>query len=121
MEKAKQNTDQVIKIQANVRGFLQRKVNKIANDLVEPKPQQSHRSKDKLAGGKQMENKGKPLLNGNSYARELKEMPDHSNEATRATENRLGAFIFDRIESPRSEEIIDRGPYEMDNGAIYQG
>jgi hypothetical protein len=33
-----------------------------------------------------MADKGKPLLKGNSYARELIEMPDHSNEATRATE-----------------------------------
>jgi hypothetical protein len=68
-----------------------------------------------------MENRGKPLLNGNSYARELKEMPDHSNEATRQTEARLGPFIFDRAveESNRSKEVIDRGPYEMDNGAIY--
>lgn len=33
-----------------------------------------------------MENKGKPILKGNSYAKELVEMPDHSNEATRATE-----------------------------------
>lgn len=50
-----------------------------------------------------MENKGKPLMNGNSYARELKEMPDHSNEATRNTEARLGAFVFDRQDSPRSQ------------------
>ena len=68
-----------------------------------------------------MEDKGKPLLNGNSYARELKEMPDHSNEATRTTEARLGVFLFDRQESPRTHQVIARGPYEMDNGAIYQG
>jgi len=64
---------------------------------------------------------GKPILNGNSYARELREMPDHSNEATRSTEARLGVFIYDRVQSPRSEPIIERGPYEMDNGAIYHG
>jgi hypothetical protein len=32
-----------------------------------------------------MENKGK-VLKGNSYARELKDMPDHSNEETRKAE-----------------------------------
>ena len=47
------------------------------------------------------ENKGKAVA-GNSYARELQEMPDHSNANTRATEVRLGPFIFDKIESPRS-------------------
>ena len=88
---------------------------------MDPKPQHSNRSRNKLPGGKNMENKGKPLLNGNSYARELKDMPDHSNEATRATEARLGPFVFDRIDSARSVEVIDRGPYEMDNGAIYHG
>jgi hypothetical protein len=29
------------------------------------------------------ENKGKPVLNGTQFARELKEMPDHSNKFTR--------------------------------------
>lgn len=118
---AKKHEKQVIKLQAHVRGFLQRKVNKIANDFVDPKPQHSHRSRDKLPGGKKMENKGKPLMNGNSYALELKEMPDHSNEATRLTEARLGPFIYDRIDSARSVDVINRGPYEMDNGAIYHG
>lgn len=29
------------------------------------------------------------------FIRELREMPDYSNEVTKATEARLGAFIFD--------------------------
>lgn len=60
-------------------------------------------------------------MNGNSYARELAELPDHSNEATRATEQRLGPFIFERNDSPRNDRVIDRQPFEMDNGAIYFG
>ncbi len=36
-----------------------------------------------------MENKGKPLLKGNSYARQLKDMPDYSNALSRATEARM--------------------------------
>ena len=83
LDHARKNTDSIIKLQALFRGYLQRKVNKIANDFVDPKPQLSHRSRGKAAGGKSMENKGKLVLKGNSYARELKEMPDHSNEATR--------------------------------------
>jgi hypothetical protein len=68
-----------------------------------------------------VENKGKPIMNGNSYAKELDEMPDFSNNQTRATELKMGAFVFDQIESPRAVEIIERGPYELDNGAIYHG
>jgi len=48
-------------------------------------------------------------------------MPDYSNEATRITELKLGPFVFDRVDSPRSTEVIDRGPCELDNGAIYHG
>ena len=68
-----------------------------------------------------VQNKGKPIKRGSMLARELEEMPDHSNEVTRATELKLGPFIFDKIESPRPFSIIDRGPYELDNGAIYHG
>lgn len=67
----------------------------MAHDCVDPKPQVSHRSRDKLPGGFNMLDKGKPLGQGVSFAKELKEMPDHSNEATRSTEARLGAFVFD--------------------------
>jgi hypothetical protein len=64
--------------------------------------------------------KGRPILQGNSYARELKEMPDHSNEKTKATEAKLGPFIYDK-EDNGPNDLIERGPYELDNGAIYQG
>ena len=61
-------------------------------------------------------NKGKV-----KYAKELKELPDLSNVLTKATEERLGPFAYDRIDSPRNHPIIDKGPYELDNGAIYHG
>ena len=49
-------------------------------------------------------------------------MPDHSNPATRETEERLGPFIFDQEQnSPRDAELVTRGPYELDNGSIYHG
>ena len=60
------------------------------------------------------------MIEISSYAR-YPEMPDHSNEVTRATELKLGPFVFDKIESPRGHAIVDRGPYELDNGAIYHG
>jgi hypothetical protein len=48
-------------------------------------------------------------------------MPDHSNAATRETEERLGPFVFDKVDSPRLKDVVSRGPYELDNGAIYHG
>lgn len=52
-----------------------------------------------------MGNKGS-ALKGNSYARELKEMPDHSNEETRKAEERLGPFIFDSNEDDEGRDIV---------------
>lgn len=48
-------------------------------------------------------------------------MPDYSNAATRETEDRLGPFIFDRPELASNQDVVTRGPYELDNGAIYHG
>lgn len=58
------NEPKIIKIQGIVRGFLQRKVNRMANEFIEPKPQVSHRSREKFGGGHFMLNKGKPLPAG---------------------------------------------------------
>ena len=104
MREAKKNEDKIVKMQANVRGFLSRKGNNRERnaDMGDPKPQLSNRSRNKQGGRNMLENKGKAVMKGNSYARELQEMPDHSNASTRATEVRLGPFIFDKVESPRS-------------------
>jgi len=64
--------------------------------MLDGKPQKSNRSQGMLGGGGQFANKGRANFNANSYARELLEMPDASNPATRETEERLGAFVFDR-------------------------
>ena len=48
-------------------------------------------------------------------------MPDYSNDATRATEARLGPFVYDNDEEFDYADVIDRGPCVLDNGAIYQG
>jgi hypothetical protein len=61
----------------------------MAKEMVEQK-NQSYRSREKLPGGN-LFSRGKPLPAG-CFARELKEMPDHSNFATRSTEAKLGPF-----------------------------
>ena len=48
-------------------------------------------------------------------------MPDHSNEQTRATEAKLGPFVYDDGNEAANPDIIKRGPYELDNGAIFEG
>ena len=48
-------------------------------------------------------------------------MPDHSNGATRETEQRLGPFVFDQEPPENDKDLVTRGPYELDNGAIYSG
>ena len=54
-------------------------------------------------------------------ANPLSQMPDYSNNATRTTEKRLGNFNFDMPESPSMKNLVPRGPYQLDNGAIYFG
>ncbi len=61
------------------------------------------------------------MKNGAAIARQLNEMPDYSNPATKATEAKLGKFDYDQPSSPSSKNLIERGPYELDNGAIYVG
>lgn len=72
-----------------------------------------------MPGGRNLADiKGKPR--DISVARQLDEMPDFSNEQTKATEIRLGPFNFECNDPPVYEgELIDKGPYELDNGAIY--
>ena len=44
-------------------------------------------------------------------------MPDHSNEATRATESKIGPYVWNHDQN--LSDIIEHGPIDMDNGAIY--
>jgi hypothetical protein len=58
--------------------------------------------------------------NGLIYAKELQVMPDYSSFAIRETEKQLGPFVYDLDDEKLFDmEIITRGPYELDNGAIY--
>ena len=61
---------------------------------------------------------------GASYtvAKQLQEMPDYSNALTRTTEARLGSFNFDLFKPPIYQGTLEeRGPMELDNGAVYKG
>lgn len=82
----------------------------------------SHRSGgSRFRGGGMPERRGnESYRNGLVYAQQLAELPDYSNPATRETEKSLGPFEYDvEINKMYDQDIITRGPYELDNGAIY--
>lgn len=75
----------------------------------------------KSSSRKSQRNKDGP---GNTaVAKPVAKLPDYSNPATKATEDRLGSFNYEKEAAPSNEglELIQRQPYELDNGAIYQG
>jgi len=56
------------------------------------------------------------------YARQLHEMPDYSNPATKEAKARVGKFNFDLYAPPENcKPSVKRGPYELDNESIYEG
>lgn len=65
-------------------------------------------------------NKGK-LIGGNQNAKVLDEMPDYSNPVTRETESKMGPFKFEEDDQLGSKPLLDKGPYELNNGAVYNG
>jgi hypothetical protein len=64
LEEAKKNESKVIKMQANIRGFIQRKAYRKSNDFVDPKPLLSKRSHNKLPGAQMLGDKGRPIIQG---------------------------------------------------------
>ena len=48
-------------------------------------------------------------------------MPDFQNEAVKASEHRLGTFVFDNDAEDENLYRVDRRPHELDNGVIYLG
>jgi len=60
--------------------------------------------------------------NGVVYAKALEDMPDYSTFITREIEKKLGPFVYDPESLKIKEiEIISKGPFELDNAAIYKG
>ena len=116
--RAAENEEKIVKLQANARGFITRQ--QMKNDKNESfdkqKPKQSSRTS-------QRNKEGGP---GTAVAKPVARLPDYSNPATKATEEKLGAFNYDRDGATQSNnephlELIERQPYELDNGAIYKG
>lgn len=108
LREVKKNEGKIVKIQAVWRGHNARKRMK-NDDHINQRPRASARRSNR------------PPNNGGAIARQLNEMPDYSNSATRATEQKLGKFEYNLPASPSSKNLIERGPYELDNGAIYVG
>ena len=130
LDVARDHEDKIVRMQANIRGFLSRRhknpvggniesqqKNKIAapnesgssamkvsraipgnagEDKAEKRDSDrfSPRGSKKAPGGAHMKDKGNIQI-GDPACYELQEMPDHSTSAVRATEQRLGPFIFD--------------------------
>ena len=48
----------------------------------------------------------------------MSDIPDFSNENTRATEERLGSFVYDEEED---KDLISKKPFKTNNGGVYYG
>jgi hypothetical protein len=100
---AKRQAEKAVHIQAFYRGFITRK--KLATQYP------GYRGYGRAA----MDGEAKMVR------RPLTSVPDYSNPETRATEKKLGAFVYDAQPVDADGELEDRGPFELDNGAIYIG
>ena len=49
----------------------------------------------------------------------MADLPDFSNEATRLTSEQLGNFEWDIDEYLYGNDLVTRGPFELDNGTVY--
>ena len=117
LSRAAENQEKIVKLQANTRGFLARK------KIKDEKGESYDKNKPKQSSRVSQRNKdGGP---GTAVAKPVAKLPDYSNPATKATEEKLGSFNYEKEAPPASElaglELIQRQPYELDNGAIYQG
>lgn len=54
------------------------------------------------------------------YAKMLAELPNFGNHATKNSEASQGIFRYDDL-GVEHDNIILRGPYELENGSVYQG
>lgn len=89
---ASKHLNKVIKIQAHVRGHLQRLRHlqsqpKTSNTLLTAKP--------------------------------ISKIPDFSNITTRITESRMPPFVFEEVET--NEKVNEKGPHMLQDGTVYVG
>lgn len=80
-----------------------------------------NRQQNKFRGGMPSQGVRESGHSGLVYAKQLVEMPNFSTEATRATEQQIGEFIRDDDESAFGDNLILRGPYELDSRSVYMG
>ena len=72
-----------------------------------------------MPGGRNMvQNKGMVDI---KLAKELEKMPDVMSALSRKTEDHLGPFVFDKPDLVDQSKLIEKGPYELHNGAFYHG
>jgi hypothetical protein len=102
----KQSEGYAVKIQSHYRGHVTRKAMKDKPPL-EPSGPVNGLSENQGSGRR-------------PAGREIQQVPDYSNPDTRATEQRLGAFVYDRP-TDAERDLEQRPPYELENGAIYMG
>lgn len=100
-EKIRPHLPKIVKIQAYYRGYNTRK--KVSQEYPE------------LARRLQQ-----PLL-ARPTRKKVTVVPNYSNPATRATEQRIGPFNYDKPPSDSDNDLEDLGAFELDHGAIYIG
>lgn len=99
----KANANKVVRIQAFYRSYLARK---------------------KIGFKFHFSNQTVIRINNESPQRpgkEIQTIPDYSNPETRATEQKLGPFKYDKQPTDSDRNLIEKCPFELDNGAIYVG
>lgn len=103
LNSVKQHEPKFVKVQARARGMIVRR-----------------KYKDKLGKSKK-QGRGSEIRLIREDVKEIDRIPDYSNAATKKTEQKMGAFNYDQDHLFDENDLIDRGPYELDNGAIYKG
>ena len=82
-----------------------------------------HAARAKL--GPEFQKRGRGTVDGQQMQvpvrREIDVIPDYSNPETRATEQRLGPFKYDSPPDDMERDLETKGPFELDNEAIYVG
>ncbi len=106
----KKNLSKAVNIQAHFRGFMARK--KLQPEISKIRPSPPEPAPDDQANSQAVQ---KPNCH------EISVVPDYSNPETRATEQKLGQFKFDQEALENDKEMVEKGPYELDNNAIYIG
>lgn len=110
-------TPQIIIIQSRYRGHRSRK--------KYPVPKRQNKGLAQERSAKPPTNTPAPPAEDGGAHPNRKELtsniPDYSNPETRATEQKLGPFKYDKPQTDSDRNLEDRGAYELDNAAIYVG